>query len=126
MGGDTRVFGSLGFPPPYLHPPVIWTMAGLTIVLLSRMLRFVAGKTARVFHEIGMRGLPGIGILLFMTRATFSDRSVLPQKGIPCLCMIEVFDIQKHKFCVISFMLSVADRTIFGLVPVVSTVGQDS
>jgi hypothetical protein len=80
-------------------------MADLTIVLLSRMLRFVAGKTARVFHEIRTRDLPRIGILLFVTCATFGDCPVLPQKEIPRLLVIEVFDIQIHKLCVVSFML---------------------
>lgn len=87
------------------------------------MLRFVAGKTAGVFHEIGKGGFSGKGILLFMAYETIGDCFMPPQKGIPCFLMVEVFDIPIHQFRIIALMFRVTDGTIFGFIPVESTVG---
>jgi len=86
------------------------------------MLRFVAGKTAGVYHEIGKRGFSGKGIPLFMACETIGDCLMLPQKGIPCILMVEAFDIQIHQLGVIALMFRVTNGTIFGFIPVESTV----
>jgi hypothetical protein len=87
------------------------------------MLRFVARKTAGVFHEIGKGGFSGKGILLSMAYETIGDCFMPPQKEIPCFLMVEVFDIPIHQFRIIALMFHVTDGTIFGFIPVESTVG---
>ena len=83
----------------------------------------VAGKTTRVFHEIGKRGLSGKGILSVVAYETIGDFSMLPQKGVSCFFMVEIFDIPLHQLRLIALMFCMAESTTLSFIPVESTAG---
>jgi hypothetical protein len=97
-------------------------MTDLTVILLAGMLRLVAGYAAGILDEIGERNLSGKGIFLFMAHKTIGDCFVFTYKGIPCLLMVEIFDIPIHQLCFISLMFCVTEHTVFSFIPMIASV----
>jgi len=91
-------------------------MAGETDLLTARMRGSVAGWTARVIYQIGLRLDSGVGNFLSVTEAAVADVFVGALVFVACFRVVEIFAVELNDFRILALVFRMTDRAVFAFV----------